>query len=209
MIQLNSFNQIQQIYKYLRQKRENEKFYTYIEIAATFTLISLFLLLAIRPTATAIFTLLGEIKSKEALSAQMKAKINSVVRAQDSYSKVQGNYDLISSSLPDRPKFYQAASNFSAMSDQTDTNLSRITFGLSSKDKPSDDIESFTTSLIGKNQYQSIIAFIQKIMNSRRLIQLDTINLSKGEDKENAVSNFIDVSINTQLFYLKDNHAKN
>ncbi len=209
MIQLNSFNQVQQIYKYLHKQRENEKFMNYLEIAATFSFISLFLLLAIRPTAAAIFTLLGEIKSKETLTSQFKAKINSVVRAQESYSKVQEKYDVISSSLPDRPKFYQAASNFSSISQKTNAVISRMAFNLIADGKPSADIENYSINLSGKNSYTPTIDMIDNIVNSRRLIQIDTIQLSKSNDKENSTSNSIDINIGTQLFYLQENHAKN
>jgi hypothetical protein len=209
MIQLNSFNQLQKIYKYLRQQRENQRFLNYVEIAATFALISLFLFLAIRPTALAIFSLLGEIKSKESLTAQMKTKINSIVRAQDVYSQVQGNYEIINSSLPDKPRFYQAATNFSAISQNTSSSIDHISFGLDNSDQPSADINTYTVNFTIRNYYSSIVDFINKVLSSRRLVQIDTIQLSKDDSKENATSNAINVNLSTKLFYINDNNEKN
>jgi hypothetical protein len=131
MTELNSLIQIQQIYKYLRRRREDQKFLNYIELSATFILISVFLFFAIKPTATTIFSLLGEIKSKQLYTSQMKAKIISVVEAQDLYSQVQEKYYVVESSLPDKPRFYQSALNLSSISQKSATSLEQINFNLS------------------------------------------------------------------------------
>lgn len=211
MTELSSFIQIQEIYKYIRKQRENQRFLNYLEITATFILISVFLFFAIKPTATAIFSLLGEIKSKELQTSQMKAKIISVVQAQDIYSQVQEKYNVIESSLPDRPKYYQSALNFSSLSQKSAFFLDQISFGLGSDvtSQLSPNIESYSVNITSKTNYNSILDLIKNILNNRRLVDLKTIQLSKIENKDNSPSNDIRLNITTKLFYLKDKNEKN
>ncbi|MEI8067371.1 MAG: type 4a pilus biogenesis protein PilO [Candidatus Shapirobacteria bacterium] len=210
MIELNSFIQIQQIYKYVRKQRENQKFLKYIEIAATFILISVFLFLAIKPTATTIFSLLGDIKSKELQTKQMKAKIVSIVAAQDLYSQVEEKYDVIESSLPDKPKYYQSALNFSSLSQKSNTSLDQVNFNLSTDDnkKLSTNIDSYSVNIISQSNYNSALEFIKNILSNRRLVDLKTIQLSKPDDKISTSSGNLKLNITAKLFYLKDQNEK-
>ena len=75
MNQTNALDRIRPLYQYLRKQAENKKTAKYIEVAATFTLITIFLFLAIKPTALAISSLVGEIKSKEIASQKCKNRI--------------------------------------------------------------------------------------------------------------------------------------
>jgi hypothetical protein len=206
MTELNSLIQIQQIYKYLRRRREDQKFLNYIELSATFILISVFLFFAIKPTATTIFSLLGEIKSKQLYTSQMKAKIISVVEAQDLYSQVQEKYYVVESSLPDKPRFYQSALNLSSISQKSATSLEQINFNLSSDDKEkiSNNIDTFSVSLNTKNNYTATLDFIKNILNNRRLVDLQNIQMSKTTGKDNPSSDTINLSMTAKLFYLKD-----
>jgi hypothetical protein len=211
MIQLNSFLQLQQINKYLRKQRESQKFLNYIEISATFSLIAIFLFFAIKPTATAIFSLIGDIKAKEALSQQLKGKINSVIKAQDVFSQAQGRYDVIESCLPDRPKFYQAAVNFSGASQKVNTSLGRVSYNINNNNegKLAPNIDSYDVAVGTKGTYSSVLSYIDMLLNGRRLVQLKDIQVGKGGEKESVSSNEVDMSLSTKLFFLEDKNEKN
>lgn len=205
MIEINTYSQLQQVYKYLRKQKEDQKFFKYLEVAATFILVLVLLVFAIKPTADAISTLLGEIKSKELYSQKLKAKINSVIQAQESYSQVQEKYSVIQSSLPDNPRYYQAASSFSHVSQQSNVSLSRIGFNVaedSKKEKSSStNITTYNVQLDGTSSYPSIISYIESILNSRRLIDLETIKLST-DDKQTLSTNGININLDSNLFYI-------
>lgn len=86
MIEKTTWFQLQPLYHYLRQQSEKQKFLKQLEIGATFSLVAIFLFTAITPTAKAIFSLIGEIKSKELTTASMKSKIINILEAQSNYS---------------------------------------------------------------------------------------------------------------------------
>jgi len=218
MIERKSWVQLQPLYRYVRQQAENKKFFKYIEITATFILITLFLFFAIKPTATAISKLLGEITSKQLLVSQMKSKINSVLNAQNSYSEAQVKYQVIESSLPSSPMFYQAYNNFYSMSDDSSVKPTTVNFDLSPKDDSSDKeksvsnpgTKSFGVKFGGSGSYPQILSFIKKAVDNRRLVDIKSIQLSQSrQEEDSAPSNVLNVNISSDLFYSSSTNEKN
>ncbi len=210
MIEKTSWFQLQPLYQYLRQQAENKKSYKYLEIGATFFLIAIFLFTAITPTATAISKLVGEIKSKQILEKKLKSKINSVILAQDNYSLMQENsrYQILESSFPARPRYYQSALSFSASSLNSNTNLNQLSFNLNSTDSPNNttDIskQSFGINISAQGDYQSFLEMINMIINTRRLTDIESIQLNQIDTKEKSSlnSDFINLNLSTSLYYL-------
>lgn len=99
--------QFASLQEYLAKHREDEKFWSYIETTASITLIVVFLVAAISPTAVTIAKLVGEIKSKEEVTAAMKVKIENLLEAQSNFSTAQNNYYSITSFLPEDPQYHQ------------------------------------------------------------------------------------------------------
>jgi hypothetical protein len=151
MIEQTNWFKVQSLYRYVRQQSENKKTFKYFEIGATFLLITIFLVTAIAPTASAISKLLGEIKSKEITTKSMKQKIINIVAAQDSYAQAQEQYQLIESSYPSKPEFYQAASTFSSISRLSNTSMKQIKYDLSDKNETS----SYGVNLAIDGSYES------------------------------------------------------
>jgi hypothetical protein len=208
MIERITFNQVRPLYQYLREQAENKKAAKYLELAATFILISVFLFLAIKPTALAISSLVGEIKSKELASRKMKTKINSIIQAQSSYAQAQEKYSIIESSFPSNPNFYQAAVNFSTVAKGSSLDVKQLKFDLDEEEqqgKQKDDeslTKSFQMTLSSDGQYQSAISFIKEILNNRRLVDISSIRLSQpNNDESKTNSNIINLTVNSNLFY--------
>lgn len=215
MIAKPTLSQIRPLYQYLRQQAENKKIAKYLEITATFALITVFLLLAIKPTALAISSLLGEIKSKELASQKMKAKINSIIQAQESFSQAQEKYSILESGFPSNPNFYQAANNFSTVSNKSSINLKQLVFNVSDDEDVKEDktknktnktlTKSFTMGISSNSQYQSALVFIKELLNNRRLIDISSIRFSRPSEKTqlegNSTPGSVDLTINSNLFY--------
>ena len=208
MIEKTTWFQFQPLYQHLRQQAENKKFFKYLEVGATFSLIAIFLFTAITPTATAISKLIGEIKSKQILEKKLKNKINSIILAQNNYSLMQENtnYQILESSFPTRPRYYQSALAFSSASKQSSTSLGQLTFDLTQKDSygSKDQNKLFNISSSTTGSYQSSLDMIKKIANNRRLTELETIQLSQPVQKEtpDSGSGYINLGLSTKLFYL-------
>jgi hypothetical protein len=203
-----TLNQIRPFYQYLRQQAEKKKVSKYIEITATFTLVTIFLFFAIKPTALAISSLVGEIKSKELASQKMSSKINSILQAQDSFAQAQEKYSILESGFPSNPNFYQAAVNFSSISEQSSVDIKQLSFNISQpiKDKKKSDdslTKSFQVNLFTESQYQQSLSLIKELIGNRRLIDISSIKFSRPENKKNVTSNqdFINLSIISNLFY--------
>jgi len=217
MIEKPTLNQIRPLYQYLRQQAENKKVTKYLEIAATFTLIAIFLFFAIQPTALAISSLLGEIKSKTLASQKMKAKIDSILQAQDSFSQAQEKYSILESGFPSNPNFYQAAINFATISKQYSTKIKQLNFSISETDANSKKdtnslIKSFQINLSTTSQYQSALFLIKGLLDNRRLIDISSIKFSRPDNKTDSdlAPGSVYLNIDSNLFYspLEENEKK-
>lgn len=210
MIEKTTWFQLQPLYQHLREQSENKKYYRYLEIGATFFLIAIFLFTAIAPTATAISKLIGEIKSKQVLEKKLKSKINSIILSQDNYSLMQENskYQVLESSFPSRPRYYQSALAFSSSSQLSNTSLNQLSFDPKKVDSLtaiSDNPKKlFGINVSTQGEYRSSLEMINNIANNRRLTDIETIQLSQLEKKEKSSSSsaYINMNLSTSLFYL-------
>lgn len=210
MIEKTTWFQLQPLYQHLRQQSENKKSFKYLEIGATFFLVAIFLFTAIAPTAMAISKLIGEIKSKQVLEKKLKSKINSIILAQNNYSMMQENskYQVLESSFPSRPRYYQSALAFSSSSQLSNISLNQLSFDPKKADSntvtPENPKQLFGVNTSTQGEYKSSLEMINKISNDRRLIDIETIQLSQLEKKEKSSSSsaYINMYLSTNLFYL-------
>jgi Tfp pilus assembly protein PilO len=175
----------------------------YVEIASTFFLIAIFLFFAIMPTASAISSLIGEIKSKETTSTAMSVKIGSIMQAQESFAQIQEDYSILESSYPTNPNFYQSAATISSLSKEASAPIKQIGFMLddptTNNTNKSDTFElSFTTT----GTYSPLISYIEKLAHTRRLIDIKSINISQISLDGTSLSNQLNLNVNANLFYL-------
>ncbi len=200
MIEKKSWFQIQPLYQYVRRQAENKKTIKYVEIGTTFSLVAVFLFAAIAPTASAISKLIGEIKAKELTVKEMKTKINNLVQAQENYAAFQEKYQVLESSYPSSQEFYQSASNFSAITRESSSVIRSINFNLSEHETTFDPKNpSYIVSMLIDGNYSSVLQTIKKITESRRLIDINSIQIKTPENNQ---SNTVVLNLSTGLFYL-------
>jgi hypothetical protein len=183
---MNSFLQIstdriKQLSNFLKKQEENHKFTRSLEAGITFFLISFFLFFAIKPTVLTISSLYGDIKSKEAISSQMKTKIDNLMKAQQSYSLAQGRYQIIESSLPSRPSFYEAFDQVKETLNNSNSQFNSSGFDLSNlneKNSIDPNIRTYFLSLNFKNSFSNSLKIITDLLNNRRLINISSITFN-------------------------------
>lgn len=180
MIEKTNWFKNQSIYQYIRQQAENRKTMQYLEVGATFLLITVFLTTAIAPTASAISKLFGEIKSKEITTIAMKQKIANVVLAQDDFAQAQEKFSILESSYPSKPEFHQAASTFSSISKQSNTSIKQIKYNLNN-DSKKQNIQSYNIDLSVNGSYSGMLDMIKRIENGRRLIDINSVVFTKTD----------------------------
>lgn len=207
-LDLKNFAQTRSLMEYLKKQREHSKFSQYVEVGTTFFLITFFLLFAIRPTILTISSLVGEIKSKEVLSRQMRAKINSVITAQDLFSQVQESYQVVNSCLPDQPRFSQADVQIEKIAESLSLSLPGTNFVLNDQEKnPSEHIKSFSFSFNVPIDFSQSPALVDKVQSNRRLMTIDELNLvipqskDSGQRPESAPSGSVQLSFSPRLYY--------
>lgn len=191
-------SQIRPLFDYLQKQKENQKFIRTVELGATFILISFFAIFAIKPTIFTISSLIGEIKSKELLTSQLKTKINNVILAQDAFSQVQEKYDLIESCLPTTPHFSQAYEQLNGITSQQQLLLNKINFTLDQENT------FFSTSISTTSSYSAITSIISDLTHNRRLIKVNDININLNK----ITGNTINFSIPLNIFYWPENEKK-
>ena len=206
MKQDDNLDRIRPLYQYLRKQAENKKTAKYLEVAGTFIFITIFLFLAIKPTALAISSLVGEIKSKEIANQKMKARINSIIQAQDSFAQAQEKYSVLESGFPSNPGFYQAAVNFSTIAQMSSLKINQLEFDLSNESKEekanNSQIKNFQINFSSTGQYQSAISFIKELLNNRRLVNISSIRFSQPKDSNTITgSSIINISLDADIPY--------
>ncbi|HBP51531.1 MAG: hypothetical protein US68_C0010G0059 [Candidatus Shapirobacteria bacterium GW2011_GWE1_38_10] len=191
-------SQINPLFVYLQKQKENQKVTKLVEIGATFFLISFFIFFAIKPTFLTISSLLGDIKSKEILSKELKTKINDVIIAQDLFSQVQERYYLVESSLPTNPRFSQATSQILSSSQNHQIFFNKIDFLM-------EDSNSFSTNISTTSSYLPAISLVSELLQSRRLMAIDnfTFSLSKNIQDQR-----ININLPLKIYYWQNDAEK-
>ena len=192
---LNIYSKVNPLFSYLSKQRENNKFIKSVEISATFVLISFFTFFAIKPTFLTISKLVGDIKAKEILVKELKAKINNVIVSQDLFSEVQEKYALIESSLPSSPRFYQAASQVVGLTEKNQIYLDKINYSIT-------DSNYYSTSISTSSSYLSATSLLSELLQNRRLFQIDQISFSLKEDNQ---SKSININLPLKIYYWPNN----
>jgi len=206
MINTKNWFQLRPMYSYIRKQSENQKFLKYLEIGGTFALIAIFLFFAIMPTMTTIFSLLGEIKSKETYIQKVNTKISNIIKAQDTYAQVQEKYSLVEDSFPSQPKYYSGASNLATLFRDSSLDISQINLNLNNNSTKDSGFDSYQINISGEGQYSDILNIIKNMLNNRRLINTSNIQINRSEtDKSEIVSSKIKINISNDLYYLPDN----
>ena len=209
MIQLNTISVTKPLFDYLNKRRQNLKFIQTVELAATFFLISFFLLFAIKPTVFTISSLLGDIKSKEVLSRkQLKPKINQVIQAQDTFVQIQQDYYLIESSFPDNPSYSHAATQIRGTGQQFQIFLNRISFNLpqDNKSKNKSPVKTYHVSMGQSTQFGQVASFVQQLLENRRLIDIKKISLTKKDSSGSF--NQIDFNLSADILFWQQDEEK-
>lgn len=172
-----TFSKISPILDYVVKQKENQKFIKSLELGGTLFLISFFVFFAIKPTLLTISALIGDIRSKELLSTELKSKINDVIVAQDLFSQVQEKYSLIESSLPSSPNFSQLALQLNGATREQQINLETLSFSV--------DHRFFKTSIGTASSFSSALGLIAQLSDNRRLMEINSISFNVGKNNEN------------------------
>lgn len=196
------FSSSSKLIKYLDKKRQEKKAMQSFEIICTFMAITFFLIFAIKPAIITIMGLLGEIKSKENATTQLRTKINQIVMAQDIFSQVQERYEIIESALPKRPSYAALALQIEGSGQSIGLDTSQLSFGLTSNEKNTSDQKQVSVNINQLTSFNTGLNFIELLKANRRLIKIGTLTFSTPTSNSEATSSGnINFVVSTQGLY--------
>ncbi|MFZ2152432.1 MAG: hypothetical protein WAV41_00040 [Microgenomates group bacterium] len=210
----NQVSRMRPLFDFIKKQQENRQFVRSVEITATFVLITFFLIFAVRPTIITIASLRGDIESKKILKSELKNKINQVIQAQDLFSQVQERYQVINSSLPDRPNFYDAADIITQISQKNSITLNSILFDLEVvpyKNEPS--VKSYSLQIGVSGSFDSALNIASELLKNRRTDNISSLNFTTGlspnqKSASPSASSGVITSFSTHFYYWPATYGK-
>lgn len=217
--------------------RRYGRYYTYIEpltkdpiIRGYFTLVSsmllvaFFILFALSPTFSTIVGLFRKIDDQKKILNTLDQKINSLVLAQENYSKIENDLPILETALPKRP-LPQDALNV-VLNSASGSGVVITSFQIGNVyllgTNPKSELKKKTRSApksvkkdifegvptVGFNvgvrgTKEQISQFIEKVQNHKRILLISNFSISKGNLAKEDMLN-LTASIVGNAFYLPD-----
>lgn len=190
--------------------REDVQAYT-MAILSFFAL-AFFSIFAIRPTLISFFTLQKQIADAADIEQKLDAKINSLLRAQESYQMHQSEIGLLDEAIPPDPQFPELLQKIERIVNDTEATMTAFTtdeFSLL-KDKKQktltdQNLSSLDFGYTVSPTYKQGETILQKFMNLRRMIALTFLGIeSTDTDKQQEV----ETSVNGSAYYISTKGTK-
>jgi Tfp pilus assembly protein PilO len=165
---------------------KSKKTISYIAVTLSLFSLSFFGIFAIRPTLITAVSLMKNVADLKRLDLEYEDKISSVIRAQSEYEKIRDKIPLIHAALPQYsafPVLTKALEDYSLRSGISISQL-QIEGAPISKRPHTGAVQQFAFNLIGFGDYSSVITFVQHLTNWKRIVTIDSIELSQAGSTE-------------------------
>ncbi len=171
-------------YKRLKQLSQNPLARVSGLVSLTFFTIAFFGMFAISPTLKTIAQLNKQIEDTEAVNSKLKSKVKDLEKAEIVYSQVLESLDLVNRVLPEKNEFERLAWQISWLAVESGVEITNSSFGefviVGSQDKAEGKIQLISLDLSVSGSYNKIKAFLKKITEIDRLIEIETVSLTKN-----------------------------
>lgn len=170
--------------------RERQDVKMFLEILLSLITISLFSLLALRPTLITIAELIIDIESKKETVVVMDAKIEDLGRAQKLYDQEIRRIKLLEDSVPKEPApegFIRQIEGLSAKHAVGIISMSLeevIILGKESPAQKADNAEQLSFSVSTSADYPQLYSFLKDLEKMRRPLNVHSLSVSTSTTKE-------------------------
>lgn len=160
---------------------------SYFGLVASIMLVTFFLFFALSPTFNTILGLQKKIQDGQVIDVALQKKIADIITAQDTYSQVQTQLDLLDQAIPDKPTPQGLVADVSNSASSSGVVLSSLQFSpvpLSAnavtKDNRVNGIPTaiFTVSVTGSED--QVRRFLGELENRLRYIRVDSVSVNYG-----------------------------
>ena len=158
---------------------KNSKSASYFTITLSLFCLSFFGLFAIRPTLITAVSLIKEVRDLKNLNLDYENQIGNIIRAQSEYEKVRDGIALIENALPPNADFTKLARGMEtyAAENQFQLNQLQIDSAPISQLTEKQKLQKMNFILIGKGSYASVKNYLNDILNWKRIITVDSLDL--------------------------------
>lgn len=179
---------INKAYRKLTPLIKNKKTSSYLSLILSLFSISFFGIFAIRPTLITAVTLNKSVADLKKLDIEYENKIGNIITAQSQYEQIRGDIPGIEQALPKDAAFNQLANALEKFAGTSNVTIKQLQIDRSpiSLLPPSGKVENIQFSILTSGSYISSSDFIQHLLNWKRLIMLDNLELSKEGGTESA-----------------------
>lgn len=196
--------------------------HAYTTIIFSFLAVSLFGWYAIRPTIQTILYLRREIADKTVLNKQMEDKIGALIEVQSVYQEVEPLLPVVDQALPSQPDAIPAVVQLRNLASQSGVLISTVQLpavGLLGQDtsagkKPKTITgkkqATFDFTIAVQGSYPMIQAFLDGVVNMRRLVAIDGVTISpyqaQSTSSQSAVpsSRLLQLALKLRAYYLTE-----
>jgi len=193
---LPTANKYRKYFKSLEPIFENPETKNYSTVIFFFLVLSVFGWYAIRPTLQTILYLNREIKDKKEVTKKMDEKINALIEANVALESIQKDTPLLDEAIPLSPNVFSLVKQIRTIADTTTASLSAIqitnvalattTAQLAAKKTTTE--QTFPISLTANGSFSQLSAFLDNLINMRRIVSIDGFTISPMTSEEGTKS---------------------
>ncbi|MFA6602381.1 MAG: hypothetical protein WCT01_01125 [Candidatus Shapirobacteria bacterium] len=169
-----------QLLQFLNRQQSNRQFNRLLEVSFTLTIITLFIIFAVRPSVVTIASLFGEVKAKQEFSSLMKTQINKVVEAQDIFAQIQSRSQSLEKALGFSPNYVYSKNQILWLASTSQINIESINYVPPLKTKnnnPSTPLKSIGAKFSFKGTYESALNFLSQLTRLKKVNQITGFNI--------------------------------
>lgn len=183
----------------LIQNKKEIKDYTYATLF--FLVSSFFTFFVIRPSVLTAFTLKEKVKELNQIDVNLEKNIGNVINLQSQMMELREELSLINIALPSKPSIRNLVDFIDKSASEEGVVINNLSISAIDMINKKEALNKFDILLEATADYLSGKKFIEKIFNSRRLIDIKKLNISKL-NKESTESSNLRFEIIFETYYL-------
>lgn len=187
-----------QIIRLIQNKKEI-KDYTYATLF--FLVSSFFTFFVIRPSVLTAFTLKEKAKELNQIDVNLEKNIGNVINLQSQMMELREELSLINIALPGKPNIRNLVDFIDKSASEEGAVINNLSISAIDMINKKEALNKFDILLEATADYLSGKKFIEKIFNSKRLIDIKKLNISKL-NKESTESSNLKFEIIFETYYL-------
>lgn len=179
---------------------KNKKSASYLTLTLSLLSLSFFGLFAIRPTLITAITLFKGVSDLQKLNVEYEAKIGSLIQGQSEYEQIRGSLPLLDAAIPANANFSKLARSIEDFAQRENFNINQMQIDSTSISQlPSDGkLHDFGFNLIGTGKYSAISSFISHLLNWKRIININSMELTQ---EGSTLSGTLRLSLKAAVYY--------